>query len=153
MEFSRARNQALIDAGMGVGEYTWIYWLTYFAWIGHPVDDSEFHDIMEDRSHGHGRVNVQIDGGMEAERITWRLRRDITAMLKNLEGELAVSPDQTAILEVVRAELAVLAEDPTRVPWEDGLPEVLAAGLEEYRERLEANYSRATNTFELIEFD
>ena len=153
MEFSRSRNQALIDAGMGRGEYTWIYWLTYFAWLGHPADDSELDDILTDRSHEHGRVNVHIDGGMEPERLTWRLHRDITAMLRNLEEELAEDPDGSAVLEIVRSELAILAEDPARVPWEDGLPQELAAGLEPFRDRLEASYSRATNPFELVDFD
>ena len=153
MEFSRARNQALIDAGMGRGEYTWIYWLTYFAWLGHPADDSELHDILDDRSHEPGRVNVQIDGGMEPERITWRLRRDITAMLLNLQDELEMEPRRPELEEIIAVEIAALAADPARVPWEDGLPEDFAIGLEPYRDRLEASYSKATNPFELVEFD
>lgn len=153
MEFSSARNQALIDAGMGVGEYTWIYWLSYFAWLDHSADDSEFHQIMADRSHDHGRVNVQIDGGMEQGRITWRLRRDITAMLKNLQDELTAEPAGSAVHGIVAAELEALAADPERVPWEDGLPAEFAVGLEDFRDRLEASYSKAANPFELIEFD
>jgi hypothetical protein len=153
MDFFRARNQALLDGGMGRGEYAWIYWLTYFAWLGHPAGDSELDDILADRSSESGRVNVHIDGGMEPERLTWRVRRDITAMLKNLEEELAADPDGTALLEIVRAELALLAEDPARVPWEDGLPQEFAAGLDPYRDRLEASYSRAANPFELVDLD
>jgi hypothetical protein len=37
------------------------------------------------------------------------------------------------------------------MPWEDGLPEAFAVGLEPYRDRLEATYSPATNQFELLE--
>jgi hypothetical protein len=47
LEFARARNEALLEIGMGSGEYTWMYWLTYYAWIGHPVDESLLDDIME----------------------------------------------------------------------------------------------------------
>ncbi len=47
LEFAGARNQALLDVGMGLGEYTWIYWLTYHAWLGHPVGDSLLNEIME----------------------------------------------------------------------------------------------------------
>jgi hypothetical protein len=151
MEFSSARNRALIDAGMGRGEYTWIYWLTYFAWLGHPADDSELHETLNDMSHEHGRVNVQIDGGMEPERMTWRLRRDVMAMLKNLQDEL--DSDGSPIRELIVEELEKLSADPARVPWEDGLPEEVAIGLEPFRDRLEASYSRATNPFELIDFD
>jgi hypothetical protein len=149
--FAGDRNRALLDAGMGMGEYTWIYWFSYDAWLGHPAGDSELHEIMNRPSTGHGSVQMHVDGGMEPEQIVWRLRRDITAMLKNLEGELADDPEQTELLEAVTTELAELEADPERVPWQTGLPEIFATGMEPYRERLEATYSRATNPFELIE--
>ena len=34
-----ARNQALLDKGMGIGEYTYIYILAYYSWLGHSPDD------------------------------------------------------------------------------------------------------------------
>ena len=37
--------------------------------------------------------------------------------------------------------------------WQSDLPEAFAVGLEPYRERLEATYSRAANPFELVEFE
>ena len=49
--------------------------------------------------------------------------------------------------------LKALEANPARIPWEDGLPEEFAVGLEPYRERLEATYSPATNPFELLELD
>jgi hypothetical protein len=153
LEFSRARNQALLDNGMGLGEYTWIYWYTFNAWLGHPADDSELHEFMQEREAGSGRVEIHMDGGMEPERITWRLRRDIRSMLRNLEQGLLDSPEHADLAALVSSELAMLDEDPGRVPWEDGLPAELAVGLEPFRERLEATYSKAVNPFELIEFD
>jgi len=150
---TNARNRALLEQGMGMGEYTWIYWMTYFAWLGHSAEESKLHEIMEERDSEHGSVRIHMDGGMEPERVTWRLRRDIRAMLKNLERELAADPEKADMLEAVTAELAELDADPGRVPWQDGLPEAFAAGLDPYRERLETTYSGATNPFELIEFD
>jgi len=153
LEYTSSRNRVLLDQGMGMGEYTWIYWMTYFAWLGHPAEESKLHEIMEERNSEHGSVRIHMDGGMEPERVTWRLRRDIRAMMKNLERELAADPEKSGMLEAVAAELAELEADPGRVPWQDGLPEAFATGLEPYRERLEATYSAATNPFELIEFD
>ncbi len=150
--FANARNQALLDAGMGMGEYTWIYWFSYHAWLAHPAGDSELHDVMNRPPDSAGSVQFHIDGGMEPEQITWRLRRDITAMLRNLESELAADPEQTDLLQAVIAELAELEADPGRVPWQTGLPEDFAVGMEPYRDRLEATYSRATNPFELVDF-
>jgi len=152
-EFANARNQALLDANMGIGEYTWIYWMTYFAWLGHPADDSDFHRRVEEHGSDHGSVRIHMDGGMEPERITWRLRRDIRAMLVKLEQELSADPEMADLAASVTAEITELEADPARVPWQDGLPEAFAVGLEPYRQRLEATYSSATNPFELIEFD
>ena len=151
--FANARNRALLDGGMGMGEYTWIYWMTYVAWLGHPADESKLHEIMEERNSEHGSVQIHMNGGMERERLSWRLRRDVRAMLKNLEQELAAAPDGSQALEAVTAELAELEADPGRMPWQDGLPGAFSVGLEPYRERLEATYSAATNPFELIELD
>ena len=153
IDLARARNEALLSAGMGFGEYTWIYWLIYDAWLGHPAGASTFHDLMAERSTSDGSVQVQFIGGMEPERITWRLRRDITAMLRNLDEDLAADSEPSGLRELVTAELETLEADPARIPWEDGLPEPFTAGLEPYRDRFEASYSPATNPFELLELE
>lgn len=153
IDLARARNEAMLSAGMGFGEYTWIYWLTYDAWLGHPADASTLHDLMAERSTSDGSVQVHFGGGMEPERLTWRLRRDITAMLRNLDEDLAADSKSSGLREVVTAELEALEADPARIPWEDGLPEEFAVDLELYRDRLEATYSPATNPFELLELD
>ena len=90
---------------------------------------------------------------MEPEHIRWGLRRDIRAMLRSLEAELASDPERSSVWELVSAELTLLETDQTRVPWQDGLPESLAVELEPHRNRLENSYSPATNPFELIELD
>jgi len=153
LDLVRARNETLLSAGMGFGEYVWIYWLTYDAWLGHPADASTLHDIMAERSTSGGSVQFHFGGGMEPERITWRLRTDITAMLWNLDEDLAAGSESGGLRELVIAELEALEAEPARVPWEDGLPEEFAVGLEPYRERLALTYSPATNPFELFELD
>lgn len=153
LEFTSARNQALLGMEMGLGEYTWFYWLVYHAWLGHPADDSLLHDIMTKRSEYQGGVEMHFGGGMEPERITWRLRRDIRAMLRTLEAEIASDSERASLWGLVSAELAALEADQARVPWQDGLPDSLAVELEPYRNRLESSYSPATNPFELIELD
>jgi hypothetical protein len=150
LEFARARNEALLEAGMGQGEYAWIYWLSYHAWLGHPAGESLLDDIMEMRSESDGAVQMHIDG-FGTEEAMWQLRREIRAMLRNLELELADRSEASEVREIVAAELAAMNEDSHRMPFEDGVPEVLAMGLDPYREQLEASYSPATNPFELLE--
>lgn len=152
LEFARARNEALLEVGMGPGEYTWMYWLTYFAWLRHPVDESLLNDIMEARSESDGSLQLHIDG-MDFEHVEQMLRGDLEAMLRNLEVELAAHPEQAELKELVTSELAVIDADSSRLPWEEGLPEAFVVGLDLYRVRFEENYSPATNPFELLELD
>jgi hypothetical protein len=153
IDFVGARNRALLDAGMGLGEYTWLYWLVYHGWLGHPVDDSLLHELMAAHEAEGGATKMSFEGGPEREQLLRRLRADVGAMLGNLEGRLAADPERPPLLETVSSELALLAADPERLPFADGLPEQLAAGLEPWRDRLEGCYSTATNPFELYGFD
>ena len=89
LEFARARNEALLEIGMGQGEYAWIYWLSYHAWLGHPAGESLLDDIMEMRSESDGAVQMHIDG-FGTEEAMWQLRRDIRAMItRDLHNALA----------------------------------------------------------------
>ncbi len=152
LEFVSERNKVLLDAEMGLGEYTWIYWLTCHGWLGHPPGESTLHDILEEQSGAGSNVRMDIHG-WDAEEMKRELRRDVTAMVRNLHEALEAEPEPGELSEIVAAELARIDDDPYRVPWQDGLPEALTIGLEPYRGRLEASYSPATNPFELAEID
>lgn len=152
LEFARARNEALLEIGIGRGEYAWIYWLTYHAWLGHPVGESLLNDIMETRSESDGSMQLHIDG-MDTENLEWQLRRDIEAMLHNLDAEIAADPEMADLKGLVVRELAAIDADSGRMPWADGLPDAFVIGLEPYRARFEASYSPATNPFELLELE
>lgn len=152
LEFARARNEALLEVGMGPGEYAWMYWLTYHAWLGYPIDESLLNDIMEARSESDSSMHMHIDG-MDTEHMEWKLRRDLEAMLRNLEAEIAADPERAELKELVTGELAAIDADSGRMPWAEGLPEAFVVGLAPYRARFEDSYSPATNPFELLELD
>ncbi len=152
LEFARARNEALLEVGMGPGEYAWMYWLTYHAWLGHPVGESLLSDIMEARSEADGSMHMHIEG-MDTEHMVRKLRRDLQAMLRNLEAEIAADSSRAELKEMVASELAAIDADSGRMPWTEGLPEAFVVGLDPYRARFEASYSPATNPFELLELD
>ena len=127
-EFFEARNQALLDQGMGMGEYVWVYTVAYYAGLGHELEDGP---------------------GEEGELSTspTRLRRELRGMLERQLQALPADADpgwrDTLVREVEQV------RDAGRVPWQDGLPEQMTAVLAPFRDRLEAAYSPATNPFEL----
>jgi len=136
-EFFDARNRLLAERGMGIGEYTYIYALAYYSWLGRSPSDGP-----------------ERDEGVSAEIGSWRgrVRRDLVGMLENQLAALPegdASPAAAKWRAALSAELEALDGSRRRLPWEEGLPPAIAASFEPYRERLEALYSETTNTFEL----
>jgi hypothetical protein len=153
LALTNARNQTLLDAGMGLGEYTWIYWLSYHAWLGHPVGESQLHEVMAARAAAGESMQLQFSGNLEPESIRWRLRLDLVSMLENLVTALEGDPQRRQWRLEVTTVLAETEADPEKLPWGDGVPDPVAQTLEPYREGLEATYSQATNVFELLDLD
>ena len=111
-EFFQARNQALLDAEMGLGEYTYIYVLVYHASSEVPTPGSRLST----------RVRIDFLGYLQAQ--------------AEAAGSLEI-PGGTAFRSHLEREIAALEEDKGRVPWQDGLPETIAASLRPYRGSLD----------------
>jgi hypothetical protein len=146
----QARNEALLDSGMGMGEYTYIYVLSYASWLRlSPADEAERpHVVIE----GDDAEAALPERGRSVRRLPRRVQRDVIDMLRHQLG--AVDRAQGAALpegwrDRLAAEIAAMQDDPFRVPWQDGLPKPIAASLEPFRAALEASYDPASDEFEL----
>jgi len=116
-EFFERRNRALLDAGMGLGEYSYIYSVVY---------RDELHD---DAVHS----ELFFEGGLAPE-----VHAVLRSVLANQLASGARDPEE------LEREIRLMTEDPQRLPWADGLPDRLRKSLAPYRERLDAAYCRAT---------
>jgi hypothetical protein len=141
--FTEARNRALLDAGMGLGEYTYIYVLAYDSWpalspaggVEHSADEAE--------------ETAPPDGAAWAGE---RVRQTILTQLRNQLSALPQDPGPefpSGWRESLAAEIEALEADPLRVPWQDGLPGPVADSLAPYRQRLEATYEPLVKEYEL----
>ncbi len=128
-EIERARNRALVEAGMGLGEYSYIYVLAYH--------DQELSDRSAAKlftsSAANSRVRAELRGMIE----------------RQLAAATAAGADEE-LVAAIAAERDALAADDGRVPWQDGLPEQIAASFAVQRERLDATYSAAAAEFALL---
>jgi hypothetical protein len=164
-DYLRARNQALLDAGMGMGEYFFIYVIAYESWLKKPMDDGPGFRFPEG---GGMRADLDREGAKEMQKdfALRRIHRVVLPMLKNqlakpapenaVPGEAAGTTGRKAEKgapskwqEALAAEVKAMEADPHRLPWQDGLPEVLESSLKPFRDRLEASYSPMTNIFEI----
>jgi hypothetical protein len=127
--FFETRNHNLLEAEMGLGEYTYIYVLAYREQILDPSED------------------LQLLGSRIVNR---RVRRALVSMLEN---QLQVLRDTGAAAKEIAAlenELAVLEEDSARIPWQDGLPPTITDALAPFRKELDALHCPATAPLELM---
>ena len=153
-EFYKSRNQALLDNDMGMGEYYYIYVMSYYSLLGKsPADGPPFR--IEDQADG-GRI---ISSGRHRETqedrmdlMLRRVHRQIFPILQNQYARLTegdVSRTKEKWRTALASEIEAMESNRYRMPWEDGLPDILKTSLEPYRSRLESSYSAVINIFEV----
>jgi len=147
--FWTARNEALLAAGMGPGEYAWLYHLVYHAWLGHdPAAGAGAADIQLGGGVGVGVSEDQATARGDVERARElarsRMRDLVLPMLEHAPagGEEAVAWRQE--------ELARLAADPERWPWQTDLPAAIAAAFAPHETEMAAAWNAAANPLELL---
>jgi hypothetical protein len=145
------RNRALLDSGMGLGEYTYIYTIVYYSWLGRsPDDDAQPAGVEIEEG---AAEPAPLEGVRSIRRVPRRVQRDLTDMLRRQLGAVdgATGTELTADWrERLAAEIAEMQEDSFRIPWQDGLPQPIEASLEPYRVVLEASFDPQTDEFELL---
>jgi hypothetical protein len=164
-EYYTARNYALLDEGMGLGEYYYIYAVGYYSWLGKlPEDGPEFQMMGDDGGYTRYRWEEDEEGEtrdwqsddvreQRRYRIIRIVNRMVLAMLRNQlekleeQGAERYSRSWRGDLE---AEIEALRNDRDRLPWKDGLPEVIQASFRPYRDRLEASYNALINPLEIM---
>ena len=132
--FMEARNEALLEEQMGLGEYIYIYALAYSEQLG-QVADSPFAEIKQ-------------------AYVGDRARNDLVQILRNQLDLLAIledQPGQAELAAALRAQLAGLSAGEQRLPWEDGLPSAIAASLEPYANNLADSYCEGIAKVELMQ--
>jgi len=154
-EFLKSRNQALLDAEMGMGEYYYLYAIVYFSWLEKRPEDGPDFEVMgpEDSETRFGERDREEILEERRDSMLRRLHRVLLPMLQNQREKLSARGVTEALSEwegLLDAEIQAMEEDRFRLPWEGGLPNAIKTSLEPYRNRLEQSYNRLTNPFELI---
>ena len=128
-EIERTRNRALIEAEMGLGEYSYIYVVAY--------RNQEVSDDAE--------ANL-----FTASAANSRVRADLRGMIERQLAAARADGADEGLVAALAAEWDALTADDRRIPWQDGLPEQISASFAVHRERLDATYSAAAAEFSLL---
>jgi hypothetical protein len=133
----KTRNQELFSRGMGLGEYTYIYVLAYYSWLGHSPGD------------GPG-PNANMPYAMT--RVESQTHHDLIRMLSNQLASIADAGNaegRNQWRSDLAAEIEEMKNNEGRVPWDNSVPRKTAESLEPFHDRLESTYNPVTNPFEL----
>jgi len=158
-----ARDRALLQAGVGPGEYRFLYAVAFYGLLGKdPADGPGFVVSSRDGDRDGGDWTFGSRQGGDGDREEIRRRRGIdvretlnAALGENLRRQLAAldaagpGAADSAWREQLAAEVAALEAEPRRLAWEQGLPAGLLAALEPRRAELEASYDPLTGALEL----
>ncbi len=152
-DFQGARIQALLDAGMGMGEYYYLYTVIYYSWLEKPVlDGQDFQIRGDDEGYKFSDWESQESDEIRQDMTLRWLHRIILPMLHNQYEKLtesSLSETQRQWQRVLEAEMKAMESNRYRLVWQDGLPEVIVKSLEPFKQRLEASYSPLTNGIEI----
>jgi hypothetical protein len=128
-QFYDTRNRELVNAEMGLGEYTYIYVVAYHGYILAP------------------------DQGVEllGPRITnARVRQTLLSMLENQRDVLHESGAAQDEVAAIEAEIAAMTADGDRLLWQDGLPTAVAESITPYRQPLDELFCPVTAPLETM---
>ncbi len=162
------RNRQLLEQGMGLGEYYYIYTIVYYSWLKRTPGDGPDFSVM---NRGENRTIRFVIGDMlkdkkekeeSGEEESWQLEdhghegraRMRSFMLHVMGCQLeklspgAPGEETVSWKETLTAEIAALKKDRKRVPWQDGLPGHMTVAMEPLRRRLEKAYYRLLNPIE-----
>ena len=127
--FFELRNDALLAASMGLQEYSYIYAAAY-------------HDLL---LSSQTRNEIFSNGNALSPEASKLLRG---CLARQLEG-VRQTDGETPHLGALEAELKMMEDDPSRLIWQDGLPNTVRATIMPYRQRLDLVFCGATAGLEM----
>jgi len=165
-DFIEDRNRALVDRGMGLGEYQYIYALAYYALLHRDPADGPGFTLVDDEDEGEkdrGWTFERNFGSDDEEKVRERRTREVRRMVNRfqrlvtanqLEALDAGSPDLGGLdPDAWRARLAAEAEslesERLKLLWEDGLPDQVRDSLLPFQAELEGSYDPMTSVLEM----
>ena len=154
-DFYTQRSQALLEVKMGLGEYMYIYILSYCSMLEKPPGDGPgFQLVQNDKEWRFDDWDREDNSEERNVKMTEKINLLILSMLKNQRSQLdspAIEPGEDEWRGAFLAEIQALESDVLRIPWFKGLPFVLEASFRPFLTRLENSYSSMVNILELVQ--
>jgi len=169
-KYFSTRNQKLLELGMGLGEYYYIYFMAYYTVLGIPPDDgpdfsflgagnknSSLYYAIQEMMKSKEEKKEEAEEGMymEADALSTihYMRGIIIDMMQcqlkqTIEGSPESEDNPESFQNLLTVEIEKMKKKHHRMPWQDGIPKVLEQSIQPYHERLKASYIQLMNPIE-----
>jgi len=161
-DYMESRNLAMVEEGMGPGEYSYIYSLAYFNLLGKDPGDGPAFTVTgnepAENDNGGFRWNVgsaSHDEGLSSDDRAREVRRCLNEILGPiLRNQMtALQNSGTAahdpVLQALAVEIAAMDSEVYRLAWEENLPAHIRASLEPFAAELDELYDPIMNAVEI----
>ncbi len=158
LTFVSERNEHLLDQGMGVGEYTYIYSLAYFAYLEKDLTDGPSFQMTGSDDHEDSGFKWKVDSNSDEEKVRTKREKEIRRHLHNMQLSFLINQisamndvdgSQESLRVMLEEEKSAMDSARRRLLWEENLPESIRASLEPFAERLDESYSPILNVLEV----
>jgi hypothetical protein len=165
--YLKFRNELMIEHNLGLGEYYYIYVISYFSWLKKSPEDGpdfrlpkieekdstnsvnvNYKDVGEDKDYWSGDKVKQDRRNYTMKRINKIFLTMLHCQLNELKKSASISKEKDWSIRL-QQEIEFLKADVNHVPWSGGLPQALEKSLEPFREQLEKSYHAILNPMEI----
>lgn len=154
--FWTARNKALLEKEMGLGEYAYLYCLAYYSYLGYDPGDGAQASELALSGPGLPAERDPSAGSLTPDQrrdASWKAVHDLMLPMlaaASLADSGAVDAEGKIWRDELKVELSRMRESSLHYPWSQGAPRVLSDVFRPYRRGLEQQYSLVVNPVELI---
>jgi len=160
-DFFESSNNAMMEEGMGPGEYKYIYSLAYFSLLEKdPGDGPSFTITGDDDSEDNSGFQWSMRGSSNDDGVSRDDRaREVRAHLNELLGPILHNQllalrnsgvgNEDPVMQALLMETAAMDDETYRLIWEEGLPPQIRGSLELFVDELDELYDPLMNLLEI----
>jgi len=159
--YVNARNAAMLEKEMGLGEYYYLYSVCYYAFSGHSPQDGPRLPMRQQRKGAYFSWSTDAEDIEDFEQGPDAVTKEDALAYWNsffvqvLENQLQAARSAAGAVdgrwpETLAAEIKRLKDNPGSYPWQDGLPPVIAQSLTPTRQDITDTYQPVLNAVEVL---
>lgn len=150
VRYYKARNNALMEVQMGLGEYLYIYTNAYFVLLKKSPSDGPKFRIEGEGDNQSDKYGDEVFE-LRYDKISKKINRLAREHLTNLKFQLDKTDPSNKYLRIIEEEIIKLNSNRNLIPWMDSIPEFVNQQFNNYSVELDSSYKLLLNPLEMTD--